>query len=190
VGRPRLQLVGQKFGKLTVIEPVLQSDKWQRYFFKCLCDCGRETRVSGTALKRLKTVSCGCALTEHLRQLNLSKRLPDFKGAKRRLFLRYAAGARMRGISFDLSFEDFVEVVQKACRYCGRSCVSSQSAYTKRSAERFAYTGIDRLNNSIGYSKENSVSCCAICNKSKGTMSEIDFLNWINLVHNHRATKQ
>ena len=56
--KERYDLVGQKFGKLTVIKSeTLGSHRT----FLCKCDCGNEISVRGDSLRRGKTVSCGCA---------------------------------------------------------------------------------------------------------------------------------
>jgi hypothetical protein len=60
LGRPRVELAGLKFGKLTVIEfrrhPTLRSDS----FWLCSCECGGTIVTSGHRLKIGRTVSCGC----------------------------------------------------------------------------------------------------------------------------------
>ena len=50
----RIDLTGQKFGKLFVIE-MLPND-----YCKCICDCGNVATVLGHNLKRGNTQSCGC----------------------------------------------------------------------------------------------------------------------------------
>lgn len=50
----KLDLVGQKFGKLTVIEPV------PPIYQKCKCDCGNEVIVATYNLTNSNTQSCGC----------------------------------------------------------------------------------------------------------------------------------
>lgn len=56
-------LVGQKFGRLTVIERCMDEEtnktKW-----RCKCNCGNETLVTGSNLTRGKTKSCGCIRDE------------------------------------------------------------------------------------------------------------------------------
>jgi len=54
----RLKLEGMVFGRLKVIEYVDISKK--RSYWRCLCDCGKETVVAGKSLKSGKTASCGC----------------------------------------------------------------------------------------------------------------------------------
>lgn len=58
-------LTGQKFGKLTVVRRVEDAvtEKGNRFTqWFCVCDCGNEAVVLGSALTRLKrpTLSCGC----------------------------------------------------------------------------------------------------------------------------------
>lgn len=52
-------LTGQKFGKLTVIERVINKNKTGS-FWKCQCECGNTTIVISTSLKKGLTTSCGC----------------------------------------------------------------------------------------------------------------------------------
>lgn len=63
-------LVGQKFGKLTVIE---KTEKYKGHSkYKCVCDCGKETIAISNNLKRGKTQSCGCGEVEN-RKANWDK---------------------------------------------------------------------------------------------------------------------
>lgn len=57
-------LTGMKFGHLTVIELAEPIGNKRRY--KCVCDCGTETIVFSSNLKRGNTRSCGCLRTEKL----------------------------------------------------------------------------------------------------------------------------
>lgn len=51
-------LSGQKFGLLTVIEKAYTKNGILHW--KCRCECGQETFVGGSNLKRGNTSSCGC----------------------------------------------------------------------------------------------------------------------------------
>lgn len=52
-------LAGQKFGKLTAIEPTSMKDGTRMYWL-CKCDCGNTCEVSSSSLKKSSTQSCGC----------------------------------------------------------------------------------------------------------------------------------
>lgn len=54
----RVNFVGQKFGRLTVLEQLEEINGF--IYFKCLCDCGNEKIVKGSYLKYGNTKSCGC----------------------------------------------------------------------------------------------------------------------------------
>jgi hypothetical protein len=74
----------------------------------------------------------------------------------------YKNGAKERNINFDLTFNDFIGYWQLPCNYCGNDIVT---------------IGIDRIDSSIGYEKNNIVPCCEKCNRMKMDNSKEDFLN-------------
>lgn len=59
MGRPMVDRAGQRFGMLTVIEPVAQTLQ-KAFLWRCACDCGRETVTRGSRLQDGSAVSCGC----------------------------------------------------------------------------------------------------------------------------------
>ena len=59
----RKDLVGKRFGKLTVIESLPQYDKWGAAYFKCKCDCGNYHIARGRHLIVGYVSSCGCLVS-------------------------------------------------------------------------------------------------------------------------------
>lgn len=55
----RINLIGQKFGRLTVLEHG-ERTKDKRIRWICLCDCGTFTNVLSHSLQSGNTQSCGC----------------------------------------------------------------------------------------------------------------------------------
>lgn len=55
----RLDLVGQRFGRLLVQE-FAGKDKNSQSYWNCICDCGNATRILGQSLRNGDTQSCGC----------------------------------------------------------------------------------------------------------------------------------
>lgn len=56
-------LVGNKYGRLTVIERAqdyISPKGYRAIMWRCLCDCGKETVVRASYLKRGAVRSCGC----------------------------------------------------------------------------------------------------------------------------------
>jgi hypothetical protein len=84
-------------------------------------------------------------------------------------FRRYKSSAKKRELAMNINLDNFRELISKPCNYCG---------------ENEKQRGIDRVDNSIGYIKENSVSCCKTCNFMKKTMTKEEFLNHINKIYN------
>lgn len=59
----KIDLTGQKFGRLTVSEEHFNHGRTKRRWF-CVCECGRTTSVFQFSLKRGITKSCGCLRDE------------------------------------------------------------------------------------------------------------------------------
>ena len=58
-----IDLTGQKYGLLTVIEEYVPEEKSKDkrgLLWRCKCDCGNETIVSSNAIRTGETSSCGC----------------------------------------------------------------------------------------------------------------------------------
>lgn len=73
---PRKNLVGQKFGRLTILS-LSHRSKSAKYYWKCKCDCGGIKTVQTQSLKAKITRSCGC-----LEQENREKIKNDLTGKK------------------------------------------------------------------------------------------------------------
>lgn len=59
----RSELSGKTFGKLRVLE--LSHLRTNRTYWKCVCECGKETIVSANHLQTGNTKSCGCLTEKH-----------------------------------------------------------------------------------------------------------------------------
>lgn len=68
------------------------------------------------------------------------------------------AVAKKRQIEWCISFEDYVIIVSEPCFYC-------QGRFNK---PVLTGCGLDRLDSSNSYNKDNIVSCCTQCNQIKG----------------------
>ena len=76
----------------------------------------------------------------------------------RQKFTHFKANLKHRDIESSLSFNDFVALFKKSeCFYCGGES-----------------TGLDRLDNNIGYSLDNCVPCCRTCNRVKGDIFDYE----------------
>lgn len=77
----RIDLIGKRFGRLTVVEKVFVKEvgksKAKRQFWKCLCDCGNTVYVDTGHLNSGQTRSCGCLLLDFCHS-----RIENLKGQK------------------------------------------------------------------------------------------------------------
>jgi hypothetical protein len=74
-------MIGKKFGRITVLEFAGKKNRCYRYF--CRCDCGNEFVIFGYSLRRSTrpTRSCGCLQKEYAKN-NKGKNNPSWKGGK------------------------------------------------------------------------------------------------------------
>lgn len=132
-------------------------------------------------MKKIKTPQ-GVELDEVIEQTE--ERLKELKIQKRRdagikrakydshippIVRRYISRANKLGIPFELSVDDFQNIISSPCVYCGSS----------------RQIGIDRLDSSDGYTHENSRPCCTMCNLMKNKHSQEEFLSHIQKIYGH-----
>ncbi len=172
-----LDLTGQHFNRLTVIKPIGIKDRSRMWL--CKCDCGKDFTALAYTLINGSRQSCGCLWKEHLHM----KALPNKRASVNLVIRDYKNHAKARGNKYELSDDDFIKITQSPCFYCGAH--PSNSTHNRRGSGNYIYNGIDRIDNSNGYSLNNIVSCCRTCNLAKRDMSQQDFFQWIKRVYKH-----
>ena len=192
----RLNLTGKKFGRLLVLGPAGSSERGES-LWRCRCDCGNDKVFVGIAIcyKRSKIKSCGCMYKEvcqergrlavKRKQLLQGRAIPG--AAFRGLLSGYKANAKKRGMDWRLSDEDFRRMTQSPCFYTGRYPSNISKA---ASGEIYVYNGIDRLDNSKGYTLENSVPCCAVVNKMKMDLPFDEFMYLCRVIVRHEQKRR
>lgn len=172
----RADLTGRRFGRLMVKE-IAGKDKYGD-LWRCICDCGNEKVVPRRHLNdgRYATHSCGCLALEarRIRGKKIPHRRPPGEASRHVRFYNYARGARIRGLSFDLTEDEFAIITQQYCAYCGAEPATSTNG--KGYNGQYIYNGIDRIDNTKGYSIDNIRACCARCNYMKSSLPEEAFL--------------
>jgi hypothetical protein len=92
------------------------------------------------------------------------------------VFAQYKRCAEKRGIAFNLTMEQFMDMASAPCVYCQR--VNSNRATRKQYAvKEWFYNGVDRINSKLPYAMGNTVSCCGDCNAAKSDMDAAEFIN-------------
>jgi 5-methylcytosine-specific restriction endonuclease McrA len=180
--------VGQRFGRLVALERHREGDTT---YYKCQCDCGTIITTSHSNLKSGAAQSCGCLQKDLVRERS-TKPVEDTIACQVWSYYRSNAKNRAREIPWELSKEDVKVLIFSPCFYCG----SSGGTLSKTSASHRANSvpreiinnGIDRLDNSLGYTKENSVPCCKDCNSAKWDMTVEEFMAWAQRLVKHLAS--
>jgi hypothetical protein len=139
-----IDMVGKKFGKLTVLKKSHRSEN-KKIYYECACDCGKTNTVVGVHLRAGRIRSCGCLLAENKSRvthglsnsyeysvwLNIKQRC----GNQNNPAYKYYGG---RGIDVCESWFNSYEVF----------VADMGNAPSKKHS-------IDRIDNNSGYNKEN-----------------------------------
>ena len=156
------------FNHLTVIK---YDRKKQKYL--CKCECGNKTYATSPELKSGRRKSCGCVRKARVE-------LPDNLSVKRRIFRDYMYSAKYSERIFTLTEEQFINIITKNCTYCGQPPKSKRLRY--KIENDFLFNGIDRVDNSVGYTIENCVPCCKMCNLAKSNTPIDEWKAWLQRV--------
>lgn len=190
MGRPLSVKGGDVINGFRVLRVLGQgAGKHARLVASCKA-CGETFEAYKSTLR--KANSCGClkhdsASWKSVGAKTMPWQLPPGEAAFNNLLHSYKAKALKRGFTFDLSKEDFRELVTGECAYCGDSLGSIVRGLGKTSGD-FYYTGVDRAVNEEGYTRDNAVSCCSTCNFMKHKLGSSAFLNHVGKIYRHNFT--
>lgn len=181
--KPKKDITGQFFSNLEVIEWLgykkIGSQGKRRSFYKCKCKCGNTCEVSQTCLTTKNVKSCGCLIrTENKNYKGKNYSLISY------LLNNYKQSAKRRNIKFSLNRQDFENLIHQNCHYCGQEPSTIKiSKNISTGDDILKYNGIDRKDNTEGYTKENSVTCCQFCNFLKKDHDYNYFLKHIEKIY-------
>lgn len=92
----------------------------------------------------------------------------------------YKQRAKNRNLEFVLTKNEFDTITQQPCYYCGEY---SNDYFDK------PYSGIDRIDSSLGYTTDNVVPCCTMCNRMKLDYITSDWLAKMKQILSHMERK-
>ena len=160
--------VGRRFSRLTVVERIPKGGDVKHTTYRCRCDCGTEVLVLYGNLQNGNTHSCGCFRLEVLHR----RKQDDAIIRLNEMWRYYRRNAKLREVVWGLSKELFQSLVHQPCTYCDY---------------HDDLCGIDRVDNSKGYSSENSVPCCRWCNWGKNERTLEEFNDWVRRLYAKQA---
>jgi len=155
---------------------------------KGTCDnCGKEIYILPSVRKKNKGNKYYCSRSCAVACNRLDLILPEFKSIKKQIFDNYKRSAKKRELEFELTQDRVEFLIQQPCYFCGELPINGNSRFQilKEGSEIFKYNGIDRLDNIIGYTEENSITACWFCNRAKFVSSEKQYYENIERTYNH-----
>lgn len=170
---------GTRFGKLTTNFKTSLKAYDKTCYWLCSCDCGRDTLVATSVLKNKTVQSCGCLFKETFEKYSFDEAVIQVS------FNKYKRSAEKRGHGFSLDIKQFTVLVTGDCKYCGSPPMEYPMYKRKEAPALSLLTGIDRVDNSVGYVSTNCVSCCKFCNMMKHAYPEKFFLEHIKKIYKH-----
>lgn len=153
-----------------------------REFIIVMCHVCNEEKRKHRRFHESGLLSCGCD-----RGFN-----NPLKGYRKK-YVIYRKSANDRDIGFFITFNEFLDIIDKNCYYCGQAPI--EKIYTVQSGTKIKDTipiftnGIDRIDSSKGYTIDNIRPCCTKCNRMKLDYTESDFLDKIDQIYNHLLKK-
>jgi len=185
----RLDLTGKKYGRLTGIRPVESKGRGVHWLFGC--ECGNETVVIGSDVKRGETVSCGC-------YRGTTKRLYK-ETTLNQIYKTHCEGARNRGW-VPLPRDEWERFRSIACYYCNGYSLRKphkkiiprlgETAESVNKSYEIEANGIDRVDNAKGYEHGNMVPCCQMCNQMKMSFNYEQFIEQVRKIYANRASNR
>ena len=166
-----IDITDERFGRLTAIRPTAQR-VYREIVWACVCDCGNKVNVRLGNLRAGHTKSCGC--------LN---KFPEGQAAAKAVLVKYRVEAQKRNLVWALTDEEAFTLFGGDCFYCGVLPANVHRPVGGNGS--FTYSGIDRVDNDSYYINENCVSCCAVCNRAKQTLSVKEFHLWVQRIYNN-----
>jgi hypothetical protein len=194
--RVRNNLVGQRFGMLTVIK-LTEKRLNASPVYLCQCDCGHTIEASPQYLMRSNspTSHCGCQGVGKKKRpapgkggihwKNVNKQKPNKQTAFKALLATYRNNAANRGYQWNLTEFEFISLINDNCYYCG----AKPNQVFRRDPHEIIYNGIDRVDSSGDYSIENVVTACGDCNIAKKERPVKEFLEWVDRIYTHQHNK-
>jgi hypothetical protein len=85
-------------------------------------------------------------------------------------FWSYKDRAYKKNLDFDVTEEEYCRLRERPCHYCHRNITVHN------------LSGMDRIDNSKGYSLDNVVACCSECNQARSNIPQAEFIHACILV--------
>ena len=167
-------LIGKKFGKLKVVELVMEGEG--RIVWMCQCECGVKQKVRQTHLLSGKEMCGNCQMT--------GSRSPVWKGHEklsgtRWKYIKNGAIRKSRVLEFDITIDYAWNLYEKQNGKCNLSGLSIP--FSENSSE-YGVASLDRIDSSKGYIEGNVQWVHQDVNKMKFDLSQSRLIELCHLI--------
>lgn len=149
-------------------------------YYEVKCKCLTIFTCRGSSLVNGNTQSCGCILKESAKTTHFT----GYEEITGDSFSICKYGAKKRNIPFEITIENMWNQFIKQDRKCALSDV--ELTMTKSRKEK-GTASLDRRDNTKGYTIDNIQWIHKDLNFMKQDFSELEFINWCNLIVKHRG---
>ena len=197
---PAINMKGKRFGSLVVKKRLPKCHHTMGAYWLCVCDCGKTREACRLFLITRRAMSCGSKECRGKRMKVAQRNVKRTSRSREesaiyQLISLYKIGAKRKNRVWGLSYEQAKHFFEQSCHYCGAQpyqLLRIKGRKRKKPTDPYNYLhgGIDRKDPNTGYTLENSLSCCGVCNHAKTTLSYEDFLVWIDRLASFRLIQK
>jgi len=155
----RVDLTNRKFGKLTVIKD--EGIKGSARYWQCKCDCGNIISTRGNRLLSGVKTNCGCIPNCKHGEAKRGKQTRKYK-----MWVTAKRNAKDFGREFSITLDDII--IPEYCPLLGIK-LDENATHTDH------IPSIDRIDNNLGYTKDNIMIVSWRANRMKGKFSLHEF---------------
>jgi hypothetical protein len=177
-------LIGKKFGKLTVIGEAPSREKDLAPYWKCKCKCGNETEVRGQHLTNGITKSCGELYHRRGKENYSWTGFGEISGS---YFASLKKSAKTRKIPFNISIEGIWNKFLEQKRKC--QLTGEPLKFQTKIGTFDGTASLDRIDSSKGYTIDNVQWVDKRLNKMKLNLNEKEFIDLCHKVSSYNITK-
>lgn len=141
-------LLGQKIGRLTVVEYSGKTKKGASTW-KCLCTCGNVKILKTEVLNKGTSKSCGCLAIELLKIRSITHGLKNS--------VEYSIWNSMKSRCLNKKHKNYKDYGERGITICDEWINSFETFYADMGNRPDNSYSLERVNNSLGYTKENCI---------------------------------
>jgi hypothetical protein len=181
MARKASDLRRKRFGRLVAIRRVYRK---KASYWECLCDCGKTTLVRRDHLVQGHSQSCGCLQIEK----TINRCWKGHEEISGKYWYDLNRNAKFRLVDFEITIDEAWKIFlfqNRRCYFTGDLLCFAKG----KSDSKCQTASLDRLDNKLGYTKENCRWVHKSVNRLKNDFALEEFLALCSKVSEYEKTK-